>query len=168
MAAVYSNALGLFNLTTKASPTTSDYIPLGDAAVTGIPLKQATVGSIIALAELGNIANVTTSTQAMVINTTYFVNYTGGACTLTLPTAATSVQGSYVKIRGGEANTAGFVVALNTSQTIRMFSNSTTTTSGTLTMPGNFDSITIECNATSGGLTWTVTDSQALGSVEIQ
>jgi hypothetical protein len=46
MAAVYTNGLNLFNLTTKSTPTTSDYFPLGDAAVTGIPLKQATIGSM--------------------------------------------------------------------------------------------------------------------------
>jgi hypothetical protein len=43
--ATYSNVLNLYNLTNKATPTTSDYIPLGDAAVTGVPLKQCTVGN---------------------------------------------------------------------------------------------------------------------------
>lgn len=47
MAAVYSNSLGLYNLTAKTTPTTSDILPLGDAAVTGTPLKQATVGNIV-------------------------------------------------------------------------------------------------------------------------
>src|ERR1700679_2762215 len=103
MAAVYSNALNLFNLTSKASPVGTDLIPLGDSAVTGIPLKQATLSSVIALAATGTIVNVTASTQAMAVNTTYYVDYTGGACTLTLPTAASSPQGSYVQIRGGEA-----------------------------------------------------------------
>jgi hypothetical protein len=168
MAAVYSNPLNLFNLTLKATPLLADLVPLGDSAVTGVPLKQATVGSIIALAESGNVVSFTTSTEAMVINTTYFVNYTGGAATLTLPTASTSPLGSWVRIIGGEANTAGFIVALNTSQQIRMFGNVTTVTSGSLTMPGAFDSIFIICSATSGGLTWNVIDSQNSGSVEVQ
>lgn len=167
MAAVYSNPLNLFNLTVKSTPVGADLVPLGDSAVTGVPLKQATLTSIIALAGAGAIANVTASTQAMAVNTTYYVNYTGGACTLTLPSAASSSQGAWVQIRGGEANTSGYIVALNTSQTIRMFSNSTTTTTGSLTMPGNFDSIRIECDATSGGLTWNVVSNQASGSVEI-
>lgn len=46
MAAIYSNPLNLFNLTSKGTPTTSDLVPLGDAAVAGVPLKQATVGSL--------------------------------------------------------------------------------------------------------------------------
>lgn len=169
MAAVYSNALGLFNLTTKSTPIGADLVPLGDSAVTGVPLKQATISSILAIAEQGLVTNVTASTQAMVINTTYYVNYAGGVCTLTLPTAGSSgSQGVWVQIRGGESNTAGYVIALNTNQTIRFFGSSTTTSSGSLTMPGNFGSIRIECDATSGGLTWTVTQYMDLGSVEIQ
>jgi hypothetical protein len=167
MATVYSNPLNLFNLTVKSTLLGADLIPIGDSAVTGVPLKQATLNSVIALVGPGLVANVTTSTQAMAANTTYYVNYTGGACTLTLPTAATSPQGTYVKIRGGEANTAPFVIALNASQTIRMFANSTTTTSGTITMAGNFDCITIECDALSGGLTWNVVSVEASGSVAI-
>lgn len=168
MAAVYSNALNLFNLTLKTSPIAADLVPLGDSAVTGVPLKQTTVGAIVALAEAGAAVNVTTSTQAMAANTTYYVDYTGGACTLTLPLAASSPLNTFVEIIGGEANTAGFIIALNTSQTIRMFSNSTTTSSGTLTTPGAFDRLLIKCTATSGGLTWNVVDSQCSGSVEIQ
>lgn len=168
MAAVYSNSLNLFNLTLKASPVSADLVPLGDSAVTGVPLKQTTVGAIVALAEAGAVVNVTTATQPMVANTTYFVNYTGGACTLTLPTAATSPQGTFVEIIGGEANTAGFIIAENTSQTIRMFANLTTATSGSLTTPGAFDTLRIVCDATSSGLTWNVTRSQTSGSVEIQ
>jgi hypothetical protein len=168
MAAVYSNPLNLFNLTLKSVPVSADLLPLGDSAVTGVPLKQTTVGDVIALAATGNVVNVTASTQAMAVNTTYYVNYTGGACTLTLPTAATSTQGSWVQIRGGEANTAGFIIALNTSQQARMFSNLTTATSGSLTMPGAFDSIRLECDALTGGLTYTVVSNQASGSIEIQ
>jgi hypothetical protein len=47
MAAVYSNALGLFNLTSKATPLGADLIAIGDTAVTGVPLKQATITSIV-------------------------------------------------------------------------------------------------------------------------
>lgn len=167
MAAVYSNSLNLFNLTVKSTPIGADLVPLGDSAVTGVPLKQATVTSILAVAAAGNNVSFTTSTESMVVNTNYYVNYTGGAATLTLPTAATSPLGSFVRIMGGEGNTAGFIIALNTSQTIRMFGNSTTTTTGSLTIPGAFDSILIVCDATSGGLTWNVAWSNTSGSVEI-
>lgn len=167
MAAVYSNSLGLFNLTTKATPTTSDYLALGDAAVTGVPLKQCTIGSL-PFTITNNDVNVTGSTQAMVLNTRYVVNYTGGACTLTLPTAATSPQGTWVQVIGGIANTAGFIIALNTSQYITWLGNATTTTSGTLTSPGLLDSITLICIGASGGLIWSVWNSNSLGSWEIQ
>lgn len=168
MAAVYSNPLNLFNITVKSTPTTSDLLPIGDAAVTGVPLKQVTIGSLPFAPAGGNVVSFTTSTEAMAINTRYYVNYTGGAATLTLPLAASSPLGTFVEIRGGEANTAGYIIALNTSQQIRCFGNVTTVTSGTITMPGAFDSIRIECDATSGGLTWTVTSINASGSIEVQ
>lgn len=168
MATVYSNALGLFNLTLKATPLAADLVPLGDTAVTGVPLKQTTVGAIVAMAEAGSVVNVTASTQAMAINTTYYVNYTGGACTLTLPVAATAPQGSYVDIRGGEANTAGFIIGQLALQTIRLGANLTTAgVSGSLTTPGAFDRLLISCDATSGGLTWRVDAATTVGSVAI-
>lgn len=167
MATVYSNPLNLFNLTVKTTPIGADLVPIGDSAVTGVPLKQATINSILAIAELGNVVNITASTQATVINTRYYVNYTGGVCTVTVPTAATSSQGSWIEVRGGEANTAPFVLALNASQQFRMFGTLGTATSGTLTMAGNFDCIRLECDALSGGLTWAVVDNQASGSIAI-
>lgn len=50
MTTIYSNPLNLFNLTAKASPVGADLVPIGDSAVTGLPLKQATITSILALA----------------------------------------------------------------------------------------------------------------------
>lgn len=167
MATVYSNALNLFNLTVKSTPIGADLVPIGDSAVTGVPLKQATISSILAIAGLGNVVNVTASTQAMAVDTTYYVNYTGGACTLTVPTAVTSAQGSWVQIRGGEANTAPFVLALNASQQFRNFATLGTATTGTITVPGNFDSIRLECDSLSGGLIYTVVNSQTSGSIAI-
>lgn len=43
--AFYSNALDFPNLTSKASPTTSDIIMIADAAASNVP-KQATIGSL--------------------------------------------------------------------------------------------------------------------------
>lgn len=75
MAAVYSNALGLFNLTTKGTPTTSDYVVIGDAAVTGVPVKQATIASLPFAGSPGGlvkIASVTASASASVLFSNQF------------------------------------------------------------------------------------------------
>lgn len=48
MATVYNNALGLFNVTVKTTPIGADLLPIGDSAVTGTPLKQATIANVIA------------------------------------------------------------------------------------------------------------------------
>jgi hypothetical protein len=172
MAAIFSNSLGLFNVTTKSTPLTADLLALGDSAVTGVPMKQCTVGSL-PFAALNNSVNVVTATQQMVINTRYYVDYTGGTCTLTLPTAVSSILGSTVRIRGGNANTVPYVIGLNTNQIISVLGSVTSTgpTSGataTLTSASKYDSMTIECMDTSAGLLWMVTELTSLGSVELQ
>jgi hypothetical protein len=48
MAAVYSNPLNLFNLTVKSTPVGADLVPIGDSAVTGVPLKQCTITELVA------------------------------------------------------------------------------------------------------------------------
>ncbi|CAB4240955.1 hypothetical protein UFOVP23_44 [uncultured Caudovirales phage] len=152
----YSNALGFPGLTTKASPTLSDIILISDAAAGGA-LKQTTLSDLPFSAPVGaNVVNVTTSTQAMAINTIYFVNYGGGVCTLTLPLAASAMQGGYVQIIGGESVSNAWVIAQNASQFIRQIDSVTTTTSGTLTANNKFNSLIIMCSATSGGLSWSV------------
>lgn len=154
--AFYSNSLNFPNLTVKGSPVGADTILIADSAGGGAP-KQALI-STLPFAPLGGstIVNVTSATQAMAIDTTYFVNYVGGACTLTLPSAASSSQGAFIAIRGGESAVAAFVLASNASQQMRMLGNLTTATSGTLTADGIYDSITLECNSLSGGLVWNV------------
>lgn len=157
--AFYSNALNFPNLTNKASPTSSDIILIADAAASNIP-KQCTIGSLpFAPAAGGSIVNVTASTQAMAIDTTYIVNYTGGVCTLTLPTAVTSTQGAFIKIRGGEAASNPFVIAANASQQMRMVDQTTTATTGTLTAYNIYCDIDLECTSASNGLMWKVVHS---------
>lgn len=154
--AFYSNSLNFPNLTVKAAPVGADIILIADSAAANQP-KQSLI-STLPFAPLGGstIVNVTTATQAMVIDATYFVNYVGGACTLTLPTVGTSAQGTFVKIRGGESAVAPFVIAANTTQQMRMFGNLTTVSTGTLTMDGIFDSITLEATSLTGGIVWDV------------
>jgi hypothetical protein len=169
MAVVFSNPLNLFNLTVKAVPVGADLIPIGDSAVTGVPLKQATITSILAIAAAGNDVSFTTATETSVANTNYFVNYTGGQATITIPTAATSPLGTFIRVSGGEANTAGFKIALNASQQIRYFGAVTTVTTGFLVSPGAFDDMLIVCDDASGaGLTWKVMFASVSGSVSVQ
>lgn len=152
--AFYSNSLNFPNLTNKATPVGADIILLADSAAGNIP-KQATLSSLPFAPSAGtNVVNVTAATQSMVINTEYFVNYVGGACTLTLPTAGTSSQGAFVKIVGGESAVAGFILASNASQQMRVISNLTTATTGTLTAAETFCSIELVANSVSGGLVW--------------
>jgi hypothetical protein len=104
-----------------------------------------------------NVANITTATYQLEVNTVHYINYTGGSCSVTLPPAADSPLGTFVEIRGGEANTASYDIVQNTNQIIRALNQQTTLTSGSLLSRGPFDCIKIECDDASGsGLTWTV------------
>ncbi len=151
-----ANPINFANLAAKAVPTNSDVLLIADAADSGI-LKQVDIGDLPFAASPGtNVVDVTTSTQQMVVNTTYWVKYAGGVCTLTLPTAVSSSLGDYVEIRGGEAASDPWVIAQNANQFIRDLTSVTTTTSGTLTADNEFNYIRLECSATSGGLSWTV------------
>lgn len=157
--AFYSNALNFPNLTAKSSPIGADYVLIADSAASFIP-KQALISNLpFAPAAGGSIVNVTTATQAMSIDTTYIVNYTGGVCTLTLPTAVTSTQGAFIKIRGGEAASNPFVLAANASQQMRMVDQTTTATTGTLTAYNIYCDVDLECTSLSNGLMWKVVHS---------
>jgi hypothetical protein len=154
--AFYSNALDFPNLSSKATPVSADIIMIADSAASDAP-KQCTIGSLpFAPISGSTIVNVTGSTQALAVDTTYFVNYVGGACTLTLPSGA--AQGAFIDIIGGEAATAGFIIAQLALQSIRVIDQITTVgTGGTLTAANTFNSISLRCDALSGGLTWTAT-----------
>jgi hypothetical protein len=157
--AFYSNALNFPNLSVKSVPVSGDIILIADSAASNIP-KQTTVGDLASTLSAGNIVNVTASTQAMSINTTYVVNYTGGACTLTLPSAVSSAQGSFVRVIGGQANTAGFVIAQNASQQINVDNQITTAgVSGSLTSATSTAVITLESSNATGGLVYSAISS---------
>lgn len=158
MASFWTNALDFPNLSVKGSPIGADSIIIADSTTSpaGEP-KQALI-STLPFAPLGGstTVNVTGSTQAMAIDTTYYVNYTGGACTLTLPSGAP--QGAIITIVGGEANTAGYIVAQLASQTIRCLDKLTTSgVSGTLTGVTGFETLVLRCDDASAGHAWTAT-----------
>lgn len=153
--AFYTNSLNFPNLTSKASPVAADIILIADSASGDVP-KQATIGSL-PFAPLGGatVVNITAATQAMASDTIYFVNYTGGQCVLTLPTAVNSHQGDLIVIIGGESNTTTYQIAQNALQQIRVLNQLTTAgIGGTLTSTTAFDWCVLRCDALAGGLTW--------------
>jgi len=154
-----SSSVGFPGLSVKSVPVSGDLLLIADSAA-GNALKQITVGTL-PFAPAGGAAfvNVTSATQAMAINTRYFVNYTGGQCVLTLPTVASTTQNSFVEIIGGAANTVGFQIAQLATQLVLFLAGTTTTgTGGSLTSPGPYDSIMLMCTQNSGFTTWTVTE----------
>lgn len=155
--AFVTNSLDFPNLTSKATPISADILLLADTAA-GNLLKQCTVGSL-PFAPIGGsgTGTVNASTQAMAIDTTYFVVYAGGVCTLTLPAAASSPLNSFVQIIGIGAISNPYVIAQNALQSIQFGSVVTTVgITGSLTADNKFYSLTLVCADTAGtGLTWT-------------
>lgn len=147
MATVYSNPLNLFNLTVKSTPIGADLIPLGDSAVTGTPLKQATITSILALTSGLTWIDQTGTSVTMAINTAYVAD-NAGLVTLTLPT--TCVFGSLFYIVGHGAG--GWKIAQNASQSINDGNVVTTTgTGGSLASTNAFDVCAIVCTVANTG-----------------
>src|SRR5690348_13935992 len=148
-----TNALNFPNNPTKASPTGSDAILLSDAADSN-KLKKALLNTLpFAPLAGGSIVNVTTSTQQLAKDTVYFVNYTGGVCVLTLPTAVNSAQGDWILVIGGESASNPFQLQANALQSFRCL-DQLGTAAGTLTATTNFDWCMLRCDALTGGLTW--------------
>ena len=155
--AFVTNSLNFPNLTVKSTPVSGDILLIADSAASNA-LKQITIGTLPFAPVAGAaIVNVTTATQQLVKDTVYFVNYTGGQCVLTLPTAVNSVQGDFIIIIGGESNTANYQIAQNALQQIRSLNQLTTAgITGTLTSTTAFDWCILRCDALTGGLTWAV------------
>jgi hypothetical protein len=158
MATFWTNSINFPNLTTKVLPTASDYVLIADEASSppGQP-KKALISSLPS--GLSGAFDITTATYTALPNSENYVDYVGGTCTVTLPNPGVTPcpLGTYVKIRGGEANTAPFVVGINAGQTIR---DNTNALAITLTSYGNFDDLELECNdATGAGLKWIVVNS---------
>jgi hypothetical protein len=140
MAVVYSNPLNLFNLTVKASPVGADLVPIGDSAVTGVPLKQATITSILALATSGiPYTDQTSSPKTLVVNNGYSANL-GTLLTFNMP--ATVAFGSIFVIKGFGAG--GWLVQMNTGQVCNL-GNLPTSSAGSLASTNRYDCVTIFC-----------------------
>lgn len=155
--AFVGNPINFPQLTAKASPIGADILLMADSADAN-KLKQCLI-SALPFAPAGGwlISNVTLATQAMVKNTIYFNNYTGGVCTLTLPLAASSAQGDMVWIQGGQSASNPFVIGQNALQSIINLGSATTVgVGGTITMADIRGSILLRCDALAGGLTWAV------------
>lgn len=149
----YTNSLNFPNLTVKATPVAADILLIADSAAANEP-KQITVGTLPFAPIAGfTTFNVTAATQQLVKNSLYVVNYTGGVCVLTLPTAVNSAQGDTIIVMGGESASNPFQIAQNASQFIRSL-NQTTTPGTTLTATTNFDLVILRCDAFTGGLSW--------------
>lgn len=135
MAAVYSNNLNLFNLTSKSTPTGSDLIPLGDVAVTGVPLKQATLVSLPATTELNrrvnlvqtNVAANSSTTFTLVSNTAdyYKVTFTSN-CTIAFTFPSTEVTSMAVQLINAGAFTVAWTSVLWPGGTAPTFTSSGT------------------------------------------
>ena len=94
--------------------------------------------------------NVTTSTQAMAVNTTYTTNDAGAQVVYTLP--ATAIVGSVVEVIGNSAD--GWSIAQNASQLINIQGVFTTTgTGGSLSSTTFADCVKLVCVVTN--TTWT-------------
>ena len=161
--AFVSNPLNFANLTAKGAPVGADLLLLADSAAAGA-IKQTLISSLPFAPLAGAaIVNVTAATQAMAIDTIYYVNYNAGVCTLTIPTAASSTQGAFIGIIGGEDASDPFVLAQAANQQIRMVDQLTTAgVGGTLTADNIFCSCFLRCNSLAGGLVWNVV--YAMGS----
>lgn len=127
-------------------------------AGTGISITNG-AGSITIAASGGgvNVVEVTTSTQALAVDTKYIINYTGGLCTLTLP--STFALGDEIQIMGLSAG--GWTIVENASQNIRIGSVVTTTTTGSLSSSNRYDCVKLE--GLVANTTMTVTASQTAG-----
>lgn len=155
MAIKYSNVLNLFNLTAKATPTTSDVVPIGDAAVTGTPLKQALIGNLPFQPTGGGAPGpfnvVTTGTTTFAAGNRYGANSTS-LLTFELPTSA--AVGDTYELAG--MNTGLFTITQNASQSIETQSKVTTVgTGGSLTSLENYNWIRLTCVV--ANTTWVVT-----------
>ena len=146
----------------KATPIGADIILIADSAASNA-LKQVTVSSLpFAPLAGGAIVDVTTATQQLAGDTVYIVDYTGGVCTLTLPTALNSIQGQFITIYSGTAASNPWVIAQNALQQIRGSNTSLTTAGvgGTLTAPYALGcGITLRCESLATGLIWQIVSS---------
>ncbi len=105
-------------------------------------------GTLATTAQLTPWADVSGTSQAAVVNTSYIIS-NAGQTTVTLP--ATAAEGSFVQVQGKGA--AGWIVAANTGQTIH-FGSSASSVAGSLTSTNLWDSVSLVC--VTADTTWAV------------
>jgi hypothetical protein len=86
------------------------------------------------------VVEITSTTQAALVNTKYIAN-NASLVTIILPT--TAVIGQQIIVRGKGAG--GWKVAQNSGQTIHGATNTTTGTSGYIASQAQYDTVTLEC-----------------------
>lgn len=85
---------------------------------------------------------VTGATQSMVADNGYWVDYSGGLCTLTLP--ATAAFGTILNVIGNSAT--GWTIAQNAGQNIQIGAvSSTAGTGGSVSSTNQYDSLSMVC-----------------------
>lgn len=138
---------------TGADPTASTL-----TAGTGVSITNG-AGSITIAATGGGLAfvDVTGTTQAMAVNTTYLADNVG-LVTLTLP--ATAAQGSIIEVKG--FGSGGWAIAQNANQQIRFGSATATTVgvSGSLASTNLNDGVKLLAAVGGASTIWTVLSSQ--------
>lgn len=129
----------LKSFTVKPTPVPADIIYMADSA-NSFDEVQCTLSSIIAALPAGlNWFGISGTTQAAAVDSGYVVQ-NASQTTITLP--ATAPLGSVIAVRGLGA--AGWILQANTGQTIKV-DGQTTTSAGSLTSSGQYDSIDITC-----------------------
>lgn len=103
-----------------------------------------------------SIVDVTGTSQALAVNTSYISDHASALVTFTLP--ATATQGSVINIVGN--GPGGWSIAQNANQVIKMNSQTTTTgTGGSLSSTNRYNSVSLFATVGGASTTWVVVDS---------
>jgi hypothetical protein len=143
-----------FNNLPTAVPQLTDIIcavqGYESSSVLGTSVQETLADVLTLVPALGlNFTTVTTEITTMIVNYIYFVNYSSGLATLTLP--ATSSVGQVLYIMGGSVD--GWIVTQNAGQQIIIGSRQTTIGgSGEISSTNQFDSLQLIC--TVANTTW--------------
>jgi hypothetical protein len=129
----------LKSFTVKSTPVPADIIYMADSA-NNFDEVQCTLSSVIAALPAGlNWFGISGTTQAAAVDSGYVIQ-NASQTTITLP--AIAPLGSVIAVRGLGA--AGWILQANTGQTIKV-DGQTTSSAGSLTSAGRYDSIDITC-----------------------
>lgn len=102
-----------------------------------------------------NVVDVTGTTQAMAVNTTYIADHPSALVTFTLP--ATAAQGTELTIAGN--GPGGWQINQNAGQVIKMNGNTTTVgTGGSLSSTNRYNSVTMLATVGGASTVWVIND----------